>query len=143
MQAFRAKVIELETEVKLKYARIAELEARVVELSTEMADKDYEIEFYSNSIEELQAELDALRSQEGGQVPVATQEVSAEVEEWKKKVKILQQNEVKYLEEIETLKAQKLVEDRERTVNNLITRNRERSKSRTKEQQIADNDGIE
>jgi len=50
LQAFRAKVIELETEVKLKYVRIAELEARVVELSTEMADKDYEIEFYSNSI---------------------------------------------------------------------------------------------
>lgn len=143
MQAFRAKVIELETEVKLKYAQIAELEARVVELSTEMADKDYEIEFYSNSIEELQAELDSLRASQGGQVPVGSQEVSAEVEEWKKKVKTLQQNEVKYLEEIETLKAQKLVEDRERTVNKLITNNRERSKSRTKEQQIADNDGIE
>jgi hypothetical protein len=52
-------------------------------------------------------------------------------------------NEIKLQEEIEALKAQKIVEDRERTVNNMIARNRERSKSRTKEQQIADNDGIE
>ena len=53
LNAFRTRVIDLENEVKDKYTRIAELEAKVIELQTELADKDYEIEFYSNSIEEL------------------------------------------------------------------------------------------
>jgi hypothetical protein len=39
------------------------------------------------------------------------------------------------------LKAQKAAEDKERTVNNLINRNR--SKSKTREEVIAENDGIE
>ena len=34
---------------------MAELETKIVELSTEIADKDYEVEFYSNQIEELKA----------------------------------------------------------------------------------------
>jgi hypothetical protein len=33
-----------------------------VEVSTELADKDYEIEFYSNSIEELQKEINILKA---------------------------------------------------------------------------------
>ena len=41
---------------------MAQLEAKVVELSTEVADKDYEIEFYSNQIEELQNENLLLKS---------------------------------------------------------------------------------
>ena len=41
------------------------LEARVVELSTEVADKDYEIGFYSNSIEDLQAEINQLKASQG------------------------------------------------------------------------------
>ena len=43
-----------------------QLEAKVVELSTELADKDYEIEFYSTSIEELQNEITQMRQQSGG-----------------------------------------------------------------------------
>jgi hypothetical protein len=33
------------------------LEAQVIKLNAEVADKDYEIEFYSNQIEELQNEV--------------------------------------------------------------------------------------
>ena len=46
-------MLELEREIKKKDERLAALEAKVVEISTEVADKDYEIEFYSNQIEEL------------------------------------------------------------------------------------------
>ena len=35
----------------------------------------------------------------------AVEELRAEVEAWKKKCKIFQQNEVKYIEELEALKA--------------------------------------
>jgi peptidoglycan hydrolase CwlO-like protein len=38
----------LERDLKTKDERLASLEAKVVEISTEIADKDYEIEFYSN-----------------------------------------------------------------------------------------------
>jgi len=34
----------------------------VVALSTEVADKDYEINFYTNSIEELQSEIKLLQN---------------------------------------------------------------------------------
>lgn len=67
--------------------------------------------------------------------------MATEVENWKKKCKILQSNEVKYLEEIETLKNQKMVEDNDRAVTNILNRNR--SKSKTRDQVAAENDGIE
>lgn len=54
-------MVDLEKEMRQKDERIVSLEARIVELSTEMADKDYEIEFYSNSIEELQNEVNLLK----------------------------------------------------------------------------------
>jgi len=97
---------------------MAQLEAKVVELSTEVADKDYEIEFYSNQIEELQNENMLLKSggssatlAQGGAttqpLPPGLEELRTEIENWKKKCKVFQQNEIKYLEEIETLKAKK------------------------------------
>jgi len=52
----------LERDFKTKDERLALLEAKVVELSTEIADKDYEIEFYSHSIEELQNEVQSLKA---------------------------------------------------------------------------------
>jgi peptidoglycan hydrolase CwlO-like protein len=55
-------VLELEREIKKKDERLAALEAKVVEISTDVADKDYEIEFYSNQIEELQNENMILKS---------------------------------------------------------------------------------
>lgn len=66
---------------------------------------------------------------------------AAELEAWKKKCKMLQLSEVRYLEEIEQLKALKAAEDRERTVTNVVSRSR--SKSKTREEIIAENDGIE
>lgn len=57
MEAFRKRVVELEKEGKLKDDRLIQLEAKVVEISTELADKDYEIQFYATSIEELQNEI--------------------------------------------------------------------------------------
>lgn len=141
-----------------------QLQARVVELSAEVADKDYEIEFYSNSIEELQGEVLQLKatsasankqqasmSQTGGisTTAVAT-DVAIELESWKKKCKVLQLNEAKYLEEIEAIRAQKLAEDKERAVTNILNNRSKdpRPKSaagvpKTKEQVIAENDGIE
>jgi predicted nuclease with TOPRIM domain len=62
VEAFRQRVFELEKEVKVRDERLSTLEARVVLLSTEIADKDYEIEFYTNSIEELQNEIRLLQS---------------------------------------------------------------------------------
>jgi hypothetical protein len=38
----------LERELKSKEERLAGLEASVIKLNAEVADKDYEIEFYSN-----------------------------------------------------------------------------------------------
>lgn len=55
-------MLDLEREVKSRDERLSALEAKVVSLSAEVADKDYEIEFYSNSIEELQQELLQLKS---------------------------------------------------------------------------------
>lgn len=54
-------MIELERDLKERDDRIVSLESRIVELSTEVADKDYEIKFYSDSIEDLQNELNQLR----------------------------------------------------------------------------------
>ena len=78
---------------------MAQLEAKVVELSTEVADKDYEIEFYSNQIEELQNENMLLKSggssatlaQGGGStqpLPPGLEELRTEIENWKKKCKV-------------------------------------------------------
>jgi len=107
LEGFRGRVLELEKEAKRKDERMNQLEAKVVELSAEVADKEYEIEFYANSIEELQKELMIYKA--GGNKPAttttaATTNENAEVEAWKKKCKVLQQNEIKYLEEIEELK---------------------------------------
>jgi hypothetical protein len=41
---------------------LAVLEGRVVALSTELADKDYEVNFYTNTIEELQQEVKLLQN---------------------------------------------------------------------------------
>jgi predicted nucleic acid-binding Zn-ribbon protein len=53
LEGLRSRELEHEREIKKKDERLAALEAKVVEISTEVADKDYEIEFYSNQIEEL------------------------------------------------------------------------------------------
>ncbi len=66
-----------------------------------------------------------------------------ELENWKKKCKILQQNEIKYLEDLEALQAQKMAEDKERALTNIIKRNRDRSAPKTRAEEIAENDGIE
>ena len=57
IDGFRKRVIELEKELKIKEDRLLSLEANVVKLGAEVADKDYEIEFYSTQIEELQNEV--------------------------------------------------------------------------------------
>ena len=60
IDGFRRRVIELERELKTKEERLAGLEAAVIKSKAEIADKDYEIEFYSNQIEELQNEVTQL-----------------------------------------------------------------------------------
>jgi chromosome segregation ATPase len=148
LEGFRTRMVELERDLKERDERIVSLESRIVELSTEVADKDYEIKFYSDSIEDLQNEVNLLR--QGGAQPKAAgatqpsltgDALAQEVDNWKKKCKILQLNEAKYLEEIEGLKAQKMAEDKDRAVTNILNRNR--SKSKTRDQEIAENDGIE
>lgn len=81
----------MEREVKVRDERLSQLEGRVIALSTEIADKDYEIEFYTNSIEELQNELKLLQGSKpipiGGATDTSTAAISAEIETWKKKCK--------------------------------------------------------
>ena len=77
-------------------------------------------------------------------LPPGLEELRAEIETWKKKCKVFQQNEIKYIEELETLKAQKQQEDRSRAVNNIVNRNNNnKSKSKTRAEEIAEADGIE
>ena len=47
IDGFRKRVIELEKELKMKEDRMQGLEAQVIKLNAEVADKDYEMEFYS------------------------------------------------------------------------------------------------
>ena len=72
---------------------MVELQSKVVALSAEVADKDYEIEFYGNSIEELQNEVNTLKGQPmkrtGGAEQGQTTDTT-EVDNWKKKCKTLQ-----------------------------------------------------
>ena len=136
IDGFRKRVIELEKEVKTKEERMQGLEAQVIKLNAEVADKDYEIEFYSNQIEELQNEVTQLQQQLSSklgvkkgaeqQQPAATVEelatLQSELENWRKKCRILQQSEVTYLEQIEKLKAQKILEERERAATSLLNK---------------------
>ena len=107
IDAFRKRVVELEKDSKGKDDRLSKLETQVVELSTQVADKDYEIEFYTHSIDELQNEVNSIKASGAKPTTSAKAEApvvadsSADAEAWKKKCKMLQQNEVKYLEEIE------------------------------------------
>ena len=94
MEGFRARVLELEKEAKRKDERMNQLEAKVVEMSAEVADKEYEIEFYANSIEELQKEVMIYKAAGGATtktavVVTANNENGGEVEAWKKKCKVL------------------------------------------------------
>ena len=95
MEGFRARVLELEKEAKRKDERMNQLEAKVVEMSAEVADKEYEIEFYANSIEELQKEVMIYKAAGGATtktaavVTTANNENGGEVEAWKKKCKVL------------------------------------------------------
>jgi hypothetical protein len=97
LEGFRARVLELEKEAKRKDERMNQLEAKVVEMSAEVADKEYEIEFYANSIEELQKEVMIYKAGGGGGATTKTaaaettanNENGGEVEAWKKKCKVL------------------------------------------------------
>ena len=95
MEGFRARVLELEKEAKRKDERMNQLEAKVVEMSAEVADKEYEIEFYANSIEELQKEVMIYKAAGGATtktaavVTTANNENGGEVEAGKKKCKVL------------------------------------------------------
>jgi len=95
LEGFRARVLELEKEAKRKDERMNQLEAKVVEMSAEVADKEYEIEFYANSIEELQKEVMIYKAAGGATtktaavVTTANNENGGEVEAWKKKCKVL------------------------------------------------------
>lgn len=69
---------------------MVQLEAKVVEVSTELADKDYEIEFYHNQVEELQAEIvkgtkivETATASKAGAAPGDAAAIAAELESWK------------------------------------------------------------
>jgi hypothetical protein len=52
---------------------------------------------------------------------------------------LLQQNEVKYIEEIEAMKAQ----ERQRAATNIVNRNASGGRKKTRAEEIAEADGIE
>lgn len=73
------------------------MEAKIVELSTEVVSKDYEIEFFSSSIIELEQELGLLKKSSIKPLDssLKTPEASTvELDSWKKKCKIMQQQEI-------------------------------------------------
>jgi len=98
--------------------KVDELEAKVLEANNDVADKEYEVEFYRKQFEELKSETEGPK---GG---------AGELDTWKKKCKVLMQREVELLDEIEKMKGAKELEEREKAVGSL----KQRASSRGREE---------
>ena len=85
--------------MKERDARIVVLEDNIVKLNNELADKDYELEFYMNQ-EEAKETTPQVMQQAVSAAPINTQEL----EKLKKKCRMLQIREAELQDEIEAMR---------------------------------------
>lgn len=124
LDAYRKKCLELEQELKQKDDKITDLQGQVVRLSNEVAEKEMEIEFYSNSLEEAQRKPGPVQ-------PMAVQGGfdQAEGEKLKAKLRQMQRREVELQEEIERLRKEQMDEKTAQGMKKLLDRSRSRGRA--------------